>query len=141
MWLEATATPTSHNGFAAQLGIGYAPSPDLGFAAGPVLMLNSPLLGTGYGEEDPNDFSVTPTVPPDGWWSPRHEFRAQADPQDSAGLAASLSYMPFEDIWIGIHGRVSKNLNANNDTQKSKDGLLDNIDTMLGLTAGYRLNF
>ena len=56
---------------------------------------------------------------------------------NDAGLAGSLSYMPLEDIWIGLHGSVSRDLTSTN----RKDGFLDGIDAMLGLTASYRIQF
>jgi len=54
-----------------------------------------------------------------------------------AGLAASLSYMPLEDIWIGLHGSVSRNMAPPHPEQS----ILDGIDAMLGLTASYRIEF
>ncbi|OSQ32712.1 hypothetical protein TH468_04005 [Thalassospira sp. MCCC 1A03138] len=136
LWFEIDSQPTTNNGIAAQFGIGYAPRPDLGFAFGPVFELNGP-IGQSIGTDQRNDFDVTPTHHPGGFY--RHNFSGNpGNPSgtDDAGIAASLSYMPFQDIWIGLHGRLTSDLAPDPNT-----GALDRFDAMLGLTAGYRLEF
>lgn len=139
LWFEMDSQPTSNNGVSTQFGIGYAPQPNLGFAFGPVFELNGPIgqsLGIGSG----NDDDVTPTHRPGGVYSPNFSGNrgnpGNPSGTDDAGIAASLSYMPFQDIWIGLHGRVTSDLSSGPNTAAP-----DRFDAMLGLTAGYRLEF
>ncbi|WP_147262312.1 hypothetical protein [Thalassospira xiamenensis] len=132
-WLEMDSQPTSSNGIAAQIGIGFAPRPDLGFAFGPVFELNGP-IGQSASIGSGNDYDVTPTHRPSGVYS--QNFSSNPAGTDDAGIAASLSYMPFQDIWIGLHGRVTSDLSSGPNAAEP-----DRFDAMLGLTAGYRLEF
>ncbi len=134
MWLEASSEQTGSNGISAQFGVGYAPNRNLGFAMGPVVKLNGSLgshIGMSSGEDA--DYFVTPTLRHDNTLSGIGFSNEQGS--DSAGLAASLSYMPFEDLWIGIHGRLTSDLTSSGSNPS------DRFDAMLGLTAGYRLKF
>ncbi|RCK41052.1 hypothetical protein TH25_23835 [Thalassospira profundimaris] len=134
MWLEASSDQTSGKGVSAQFGVGYSPYRTLGFAVGPVVQLNGSLgshMGMSTSEDD--DYLVTPTLRHDSTLSATGFAAEQGS--DSAGLAASLSYMPFEDLWIGIHGRLTSDLTS------SSSNPTDRFDAMLGLTAGYRLKF
>ncbi|MDP2699573.1 hypothetical protein [Thalassospira sp.] len=134
MWLEMGMGPTTSNGVSAQLGLGYAPSSDLGLSFGPVVELNG-TLGQGMGAGYADDYSVTPTQRQGGSTQRLRLTSSLPSGQDNAGLAASLSYMPLQDIWIGVHGRVTSDFNA------APGSTLPGVDAMLGLTAGYRLEF
>ncbi|RCK47945.1 hypothetical protein [Thalassospira profundimaris] len=128
-WLEMDGTRNTHNGLSAQIGLGYSPTPGLGIAVGPFLDLSaskSENIGIyqtgGYAFEQPR----------------RPLLLSESDNDiNDAGLAASLSYMPLQDIWIGLHGSVSRNLTPSQPDQS----VLDGIDAMLGLTARYRIEF
>lgn len=128
-WLEFSGTPRAGSGMNARIGLGYSPSPDLGFSMGPFLDLDVAAPGT-IGVYQTDQF---------GGRHPLHPGFALGDNAvtNDAGLAGSLSYMPLEDIWIGLHGSVSRDLTSTN----RKDGFLDGIDAMLGLTASYRIQF
>ena len=135
MWFEANSNQTANNGLAAQFGIGYSPNRAVGFAFGPVVELNGSLgHHIGSSSSDNEDYLVTPTLRNDTGISSVGFGSGQGS--DSAGLAASLSYMPFEDLWVGIHGRLTSDL-----TSSSSRSSNDRFDAMLGLTAGYRLQF
>lgn len=128
-WLEFGGTAENHHRLNAQIGLGYSPTPDLGIAVGSYFDVNA-ATNTGYGNYQPG-----------GYAQPRLRQRPSLTESGSflndAGLAASLSYMPFADIWIGLHGSVSRNLS----TTPTDDGTLDGIDAMLGLTATYKVEF
>ncbi|OSQ39434.1 hypothetical protein [Thalassospira mesophila] len=135
MWFEANSDQTANKGLSAQFGIGYSPNRAVGFAFGPVVELNGSLghhIGTSGTDDE--DYLVTPTLRNDSGISGAG-FNGETG-SDSAGLAASLSYMPFEDLWVGIHGRLTSDL-----TSSSSSSSTDRFDAMLGLTAGYRLQF
>ena len=128
-WLEFGGAPRADNRINARIGLGYSPSPDLGFSMGPFLDLDVAAPGM-IGVYQTDQFGG------------RHPFRPRfalgnVAATNDAGLAGSLSYMPLEDIWIGLHGSVSRDLTNTN----TRDGLLDGIDAMLGLTASYRIQF
>lgn len=129
LWLELDSTRTLQNRFSTQIGLGYAPSPDLGFAVGPFIDLsaakseNIGIYQTGGYAFDENRNRVL--------------LSEGGNSFNDAGLAASLSYMPLQDIWIGLHGSVSRNLTPVQPDQS----ILDGIDAMLGLTASYRIEF
>ncbi len=129
LWLELDNPGNTRNGLSAQIGLGYSPTPDLGIAFGSFFDLSatrSENIGIyqtgGYGIE-------------------RHRSQVLltegGNSFNDAGLAASLSYMPLQDIWIGLHGSVSRNMTP---TQPDQN-ILDGIDAMLGLTASYRIEF
>ena len=129
LWLEFDSTKTPRNGLSTQIGLGYAPSPDFGFAVGPFLDLSaakSENIGIyqtgGYAFDESRN---------------RVLLSEGGNSFNDAGLAASLSYMPLPDIWIGLHGSVSRNLTPAQPDQS----ILDGIDAMLGLTASYRIKF
>lgn len=128
-WLEFGGVPRTDRGMNAQIGLGYSPSPDLGFTVGPFLDLDA---------ATPGNIGIYQTDRLGAQRRIRSGFSGSGtgDAHD-AGLAGSLSYMPLEDIWIGLHGSVSRDLTPRN----SEDGLLDGIDAMLGLTARYRIEF
>jgi hypothetical protein len=128
-WLEFGGAPRADRGMNALIGLGYSPSPDLGFSMGPFVDLDAAAAGT-VGVYQTDTFGRQHAVRP-GF------ARSAIGSSQDAGLAGSLSYMPLEDIWIGLHGSVSRDLS----TQNSEDGLLDGIDAMLGLTARYRIEF
>ena len=135
-WLEMNSRPQPGKGVSAQIGLGFAPRPDLGIAFGPVFELNGP-IGKSIGNDTSHDYDVTPTHRPGDYYN--QEFssrRSNNSGTDDAGIAASLSYMPFKDIWIGLHGRLTSDL-----TSAPNTGGTDSFDAMLGLTAGYRLEF
>ncbi len=128
-WLELGSTSRSEQGMRGQIGLGYSPSPEIGFAMGPFFDLDSSAPG-GIGVYQTDEFAAGQST--------RHGFVVGGDGlTNDAGLAGSLSYMPLPDIWIGMHGSVSRDLGA----QNPNDGLLDGIDAMLGLTASYRIKF
>ncbi|OKH88705.1 hypothetical protein LF95_00950 [Thalassospira sp. TSL5-1] len=134
MWLEASTDQSPGNGISAQFGVGYSPSRTLGFAVGPVVQLNGSLgRHMGMTTSEDADYLVTPTLRHDNTLSATGFSSEQGT--DGVGLAASLSYMPFEDLWIGIHGRLTSDLTS------SSSNPTDRFDAMLGLTAGYRLKF
>ncbi|AUG51655.1 hypothetical protein [Thalassospira marina] len=134
MWFEANSDQTPGKGVSAQFGIGYSPNRSLGFAVGPVVELNGSLGNhVGVSGSDDEDYLVTPTMRSENGLSGIGFGNEQGS--DSAGLAASLSYMPFEDLWVGIHGRLTSDLTS------SSSSPTDRFDAMLGLTAGYRLQF
>ncbi|URK16133.1 hypothetical protein M9H61_11285 [Thalassospira sp. GO-4] len=129
-WLEIDSNRnTRTNALSAQIGLGYAPVPELGIAVGPFVELGSTR------SENIGNYQT-------GGYAP-DQRRSQVLFSDSdnafhdAGLAASLSYMPLEDIWIGLHGSVSRNMAPPHPEQS----ILDGIDAMLGLTASYRIEF
>ena len=128
-WFEFGGTPRADRGMNAQIGFGYSPSPDVGFSVGPFLDLDAATPGR-FGVYQTDTFGAQHHVRP-GFGITGTGVR------NDAGLAGSLSYMPLEDIWIGLHGSVSRDLTAAN----PNDGLLDGIDAMLGLTASYRIQF
>jgi len=135
MLLEANSNQTDGKGVSAQFGIGYSPNRNVGFAFGPVVELNGSLGNhIGASASDDEDYLVTPTMRNDNGIASAG-FNNETG-TDSAGLAASLSYMPFEDLWVGIHGRLTSDL-----TSSSGNSTTDRFDAMLGLTAGYRLQF
>ncbi len=128
-WLEFGGMPHADHGVNARIGLGYSPSRDLGFSVGPFLDLDT---------TSPNDRSIYQT----DTFGRSNRGRSSFGLTDltmtrDAGLAGSLSYMPLEDIWIGLHGTVSRDLT----TGRNHDGFLDGIDAMLGLTARYRIEF
>jgi hypothetical protein len=128
-WFEFGGTPRADRGMNAQVGFGYSPSPDVGFTVGPFLDLDAATPGS-LGVYQSDTFDV------------QHRARpvfglSGTGLSNDAGLAGSLSYMPLEDIWIGLHGSVSRDLTPTN----PNDGLLDGIDAMLGLTASYQIQF
>lgn len=129
-WLEFGGTTSrSARGMSGQIGLGYSPSPEIGFAVGPFFDLGNAGPGS-LGVYQTDDFGTGQST--------RHGFVVGGDGlTNDAGLAGSLSYMPLPDIWIGMHGSVSRDLGA----QNPSDGLLDGIDAMLGLTASYRIEF
>ncbi|NIY76586.1 hypothetical protein HED22_13125 [Thalassospira sp. HF15] len=128
-WLEFGGAPRADHGMNARIGLGYSPSPDLGFSLGPFVDLDAAAPGTvGVYQTDPFG-TQRPMRPGFG--------HSSTGITHDAGLAGSLSYMPLEDIWIGLHGTLSRDLS----TQNPEDGLLDGIDAMLGLTARYRIEF
>jgi len=128
-WFEFGGAPRTDHGMNAQIGFGYSPSPDVGLSVGPFLDLDAATPGN-LGVYQTNTFGVQQHV------RPSFGITGTGVSND-AGLAGSLSYMPLEDIWIGLHGSVSRDLTPANPT----DGLLDGIDAMLGLTASYRVQF
>jgi len=128
-WLEFGGAPRSDHGINARIGLGYSPSPDLGFSMGPFFDLNAAAPGT-VGVYETDQFGTRHLA------RPRFGLNSVSNAND-AGLAGSLSYMPLEDIWIGLHGSVSRDLG----TKNTEDGLLDGIDAMLGLTASYKIKF
>lgn len=128
-WFEFSGAPRSDHGINAQIGFGYSPSPDVGFTVGPFLDLDAATPGN-FDVYQTDAFGVQHRA------HPGFVFTGTGLTND-AGLASSLSYMPLEDIWIGLHGSVSRDLT----TTSPSDGLLDGIDAMLGLTARYRIQF
>ncbi|MBX2832808.1 MAG: hypothetical protein KTR23_16915 [Rhodospirillales bacterium] len=128
-WLAFDGINNDQQGISAQIGLGYAPTPTLGFAVGPFLDLNTATT---------ENIGIYQS----GGLAPERSLRRAFLSHNGvlfndAGLAASLSYMPLEDIWIGLHGSVSHNLIPTAPDQ----GILDGIDAMLGLTASYRIQF
>ncbi|MEQ8392125.1 MAG: hypothetical protein RIB30_14130 [Thalassospira sp.] len=128
-WLELDSNTNNQQGISAQIGLGYSPTPDVGFAVGPFLDLNAATTDNigiyqtgGLAIEQPRQRAL---------------ISGNHNAFNDAGLAASLSYMPLEDIWIGLHGSVSHSLTPTPPDQ----GILDGIDAMLGLTARYRIEF
>jgi len=128
-WLAFDGINHDQQGISAQIGLGYAPTSTLGFAVGPFFDLNSPTTNKtglyqigGVASERPLRRTFLPN---------------NGTVLHDAGLAASLSYMPLEDIWIGLHGSVSHSIAPSPPNQ----GILDGIDAMLGLTASYRIEF
>lgn len=129
VWLELDGHTTATNGVSAQVGLGYSPSPGLGFSVGPFVDLNGPIArNIGVYEAGSDGYQPRST---------RLLLSKGGNRLDDAGLAASLSFMPLEDIWIGLHGSVSHSLTPS----ESPQGMLDGIDAMLGLTARYRIEF
>lgn len=128
-WLEFDSTRTLGNSLGTQIGLGYAPSSEFGFAVGPFLDLGAAKSGNiGIYQTGGNAFDQDQN---------RVLFSEGLNTFNDAGLAASLSYMPLQDIWIGLHGSVSRNLSPTQPDQSTLDG----IDAMLGLTARYRIAF
>ncbi|MFV1852872.1 MAG: hypothetical protein ACFHHU_18000 [Porticoccaceae bacterium] len=128
-WLELDSSTNARQGVSAQIGVGYSPSPDLGFAVGSFLDLDA-ASSRNIGVYQTGGYAVEPL-------SRRVLISNSGSSFNDAGLAASLSYMPLEDIWIGLHGSVSRNLTPTT----PDEGVLDGIDAMLGLTASYRIEF
>lgn len=128
-WLELDSSTNARQGVSAQIGLGYSPSPDLGIAVGSFLDLDA-TSSRNIGVYQTGGHAVEPP-------SRRVLLSNSGSSFNDAGLAASLSYMPLEDIWIGLHGSVSRNLSPAN----PDEGVLDGIDAMLGLTASYRIEF
>lgn len=128
-WLELDSNTNSQKGISAQIGLGYSPTPDVGFAVGPFLDLNA-ATSDNIGIYQTGGLATE--RPPQ-----RALISGNSSAFNDAGLAASLSYMPLEDIWIGLHGSVSHSLSPTPPDQ----GILDGIDAMLGLTASYRIEF
>lgn len=128
-WLELDSSTNTRQGVSAQIGLGYSPSPNLGFAVGSFLDLDA-ASSRNIGLYHTGGYAVEPT-------SRRVLLSSSSSSFNDAGLAASLSYMPLEDIWIGLHGSVSRNFTPTS----PDDGVLDGIDAMLGLTASYRIKF
>ena len=129
VWLELNGQTTDRNGMSAQVGLGYAPTPDVGIAVGPFVDLSGS-RSDNFGAYEAGSYEHQTR-------SSRIMLSDGSSGFDDAGFAASLSFMPLEDIWIGLHGSVSHSLTPS----ETHQGMLDGIDAMLGLTARYRIEF
>ncbi|MCC9624594.1 hypothetical protein LPB41_23170 [Thalassospira sp. MA62] len=131
LWFGLNGADSPNRALRAQIGLGYAPTPDTGLAVGPFVDLNGS-IGNQIGIYPSGTMAGTDLT------GRRMGRQNRESASDDAGLAASLSYMPLPDIWIGLHGSVSRSLTPDDGPN---NGALDGIDAMLGLTAHYRFEF
>lgn len=129
IWFGVNGGTPAQNSVNARFGFGYAPTPDIGLSIGPFLGL------AGSAPDNSHEYSTSASALAPR--TPRLLLSGRGPMLDDAGLAASLSYMPLEDIWIGLHGSLSHDLQ----TDPSGRDAFGGMDAILGLTAGYRVRF